>query len=174
MISSIGTVSTPPKTSLWRRPPVGPTGGFTLVEVMLVALLLVLLTTLAAPRFRGAFDDLGRQETVEEIALMMRQARTRARVEGRTYRLQLDLAGGCLWLERELPNSRRGFVPLEDAWGRRRCWPGPLGLEPTLATIVFSASVSGAERRILFRHAERTEYTIVVKAEQIQLQRQPE
>lgn len=136
-----------------------------------MALLVALLTASAAPRFRGAYNDLRRRETVEEVALMLRQAQARARLERVRYRLQVDQAGGCLWLERQVPEARRAFAPVAASWGRRRCWPGSLEMRPMATEVVFSARGSGVERRILFGHEERTEYTIVVKADQIQVQR---
>ena len=73
-------------------------GGFTLMEIILVLVLITVMAALALPNFRGSFGNIILHTSANQIASLMRYAQARAVTrmqtiefvldqEGRTYRL---------------------------------------------------------------------------------------
>ncbi len=69
----------------------GKTGGFTLLEVMLVLFLITLILGLATPFFAGRLPAARLDATAREIAAAMRHARTMARADSERKAFIVDL-----------------------------------------------------------------------------------
>ena len=137
--------------------------GFTLVEVMVVVLLIAILTAMAAPRFRRAFEHLRAREHAEDLAGMMRYAWERARTQGVRCRVRLDGERRRVWVEREIAPRADRFVPVEGPFGRRRCLRGRLSMVPGGDTMTFYADGRTSPSEIRLRDPSGTIYVITVK-----------
>ena len=69
-----------------------PSGGFTLLEVLVVISLLALTLTLVAPRLASVLPGVQARGAVQDIAAAMRSARERALTENRVVDVSVDAA----------------------------------------------------------------------------------
>ncbi len=72
----------------------GKTGGFTLVELMVVLVIVGLLLTLAPVAFQSAVPSLQVKSAAQELAAVMRATRSRAIKENREHVVQVDVESG--------------------------------------------------------------------------------
>lgn len=72
-------------------------GGFTLVELLVVLLLVAILTTLAAPMARRALPGFELDATTETLVDALRLVRSTAIREGRDTWLTVDVGEGTYW-----------------------------------------------------------------------------
>lgn len=73
-----------------RPPPTGP-GGFTLIELTLVILVIGIVSAMVLPRFGGLLDRQQMRRTVNVVRGMVRQLHAKAALTKRVYRLTFDL-----------------------------------------------------------------------------------
>ena len=71
----------------------GKPGGFTLVELMVVLVIVGLLLTLAPVAFQSAVPSLQVKSAAQELAAVMRATRSRAIKENREHVVQVDVEG---------------------------------------------------------------------------------
>ena len=75
--------------------------AFTLIELLLVSVVLALITGLAVPNIKPAYDHLQLQRTVEDLADTMRYAQSRAVASNSSVRLEFDEKLSSFWLTQE-------------------------------------------------------------------------
>lgn len=73
--------------------------GFTLLELIFVAAILIFIATLAIPQFRRSFNFLGLQNFVSDVASFARYAQAKAIMEGKVTRLAFDIDNKYLRIE---------------------------------------------------------------------------
>lgn len=73
--------------------------AFSLVEIVLVVVLVVLIAGLAVPNYRRTFSRLAFTETVQDIAYLMRFAQSRAIVRNTTVRMVFSDDRLDYWIE---------------------------------------------------------------------------
>ena len=74
-----------------------PDGGFTLIELVLVLLLLTIIVGTAIPSVKGFLGWSRSRDTIAQIVAMSQYARSKAAAEAKTYKLGAD--GTTCWLE---------------------------------------------------------------------------
>jgi len=96
----------------------GGSGGFTLVELILVMLVVFTLATVVAPRFTDFFPSFQVRKSGEHLMAWAGKARADAAITGARQRLALDLTNRKFWLEVEArPLKEPGkFTALSGAW----------------------------------------------------------
>lgn len=67
--------------------------GFTLLEILLVAVIVAILIAIATPQFRKTLTSIQLANTTQDIAQFMRFLRVKASTEKKVYQLKFDLAG---------------------------------------------------------------------------------
>src|SRR6185295_259193 len=102
-----------------RKSEVRRRGGFTLVELILVMIVIFTLATVVAPRFSDFFPSLQVRTSTEHLFAWARKARADAAVTGVRQRLVLDSSKRTYWIEYEArPIKDPGkFTMLSGAWG---------------------------------------------------------
>ncbi len=79
--------------------PAGPVrGGFTLLELIMVLLILAIAVALVAPSMGNFARSHQSLETADQLVTLTRFAHTQAASEGTIYRLNLDLRARRFWL----------------------------------------------------------------------------
>lgn len=111
-------------------------GGFTLVELILVMIVVLTLATVVAPRFSDFFPNLQVRKSTDHLMAWARKARADAALTGARQRLLLDVPNRKFWIEYEArPIKEPGkFVKLSGAW-----------TVETLPEAVIFETVEGAE-----------------------------
>ena len=90
-------------------------GGFTLLELVLVMLIVCTLLAIAAPSLRGFFASRETKDAAAQIIALTNLAQTQAISQGRVYRLNLDLEEGTYWLTVQ---EEGVFCALNNEFGR--------------------------------------------------------
>lgn len=118
--------------------------GFTLIELMLVAVILVVAAAVAVPNFVKTAGRLELRRAAEDVAYTIRYGQLRAMTKGHTLRLNIDARGYWLEEDRTSPtddssvNSGPVYERIRDQWGRRTDFPTEISLAQTGQPIIFS------------------------------------
>lgn len=90
--------------------------GFTLIELIIVASIIVVLVAMSTPRFRNTFRDLRLKDTAYNISKLIKYGQERAIIEERKYKLifNFDKRFYCLFVETEEGEGARRQLPPED------------------------------------------------------------
>src|SRR5262245_29762181 len=92
--------------------------AFTLIELMVVIVLLVILTAMILPEMRGTFEDAVLRSTARKLVSAMNLAHSRAVTLQQLHRLVLDRTGGRFVVERAAHDGEgRRYVSLSDVPG---------------------------------------------------------
>lgn len=92
--------------------------AFTLVEVCMVIVILLLMTTIAASRF-GATDHLRQNSDLRHFVNTWEMVQQTAYGKGDSYRFVLDLERNVYYVKRELPVQQNGARKVDYAKGLR-------------------------------------------------------
>jgi type II secretion system protein H len=122
-------------------------GGFTLLELVLVLVLVGLVMGLAAPSLRGFLAGRKSANAAAQVIALAQYARTQAVGEGLTYRLNVDETAHAYWLTVQKDAE---FQALGTEFGRRFALPD--GVEASWLT-----TTAGAQEHLDFFPDGRTE-----------------
>jgi prepilin-type N-terminal cleavage/methylation domain-containing protein len=81
-----------------RRRPTRGRGGFTLLELVLVMVVLCVIMAIAVPQLRGFLTASGSRDSATQIVALAQYARSKSASEAVVYRLSFDAAAGEYWL----------------------------------------------------------------------------
>jgi len=96
------------------RGPAGRIGGFTLLELIAVMLIITIALGIAAPSLRSFAEGQRASNTARKMMALMQQARNRAMNEGRIYLFNYDPEQGLYWLTVQDGSE---FIALHDDFG---------------------------------------------------------
>lgn len=111
-------------------------GGFTLIELILVMMLICTVLGMAAPSLRGFFQSHQATDAAGQIVALAQYARTQAASEGRTYRLNFDTQGGQYWLTAQ---DGASFAVLGREFGRTFALPEGVTFESVTTVVTTDA-----------------------------------
>jgi len=94
-------------------------GGFTLLELVLVMIVLFIMAGVVVPRLSDFFPAFQVRKTADRILAWARKARSEAALTGARHRLVFDTEGRRYWIEYEARPLKEPFVfqPLGGSWG---------------------------------------------------------
>lgn len=110
--------------------PLGPAagrGGFTLLELLLVTVVLVAIIAISAPNFSPAFRLMALKQTAHDLAYLMRYAQSRAVTYNTTVRLEFAADYSAYWLTQK---ARKDLGPQSAGPAPEGSDPGSLGDAP--------------------------------------------
>lgn len=117
--------------------------GFTLMELLLVAGIMVIAAAIAVPNFAKTAARLELKHAADDMANAIRYGQLRAVMKGKPQRLNMDERG--YWLEEDRSGESRVsisarplFERIKEASGRRRNFPSGIKLTQDDEPIVFS------------------------------------
>jgi len=76
----------------------GKSSGFTLVELVLVAVVIAIMVGMVAPSFRGFVSGRRSADTADQLVTLTRWAHAQAISEGTIYRLNIDPQAHTYWV----------------------------------------------------------------------------
>lgn len=128
----------------------GRRGGFTLIELILVMIVVFTLATVVAPRFSDFFPSFQVRKSTDQLMAWARKARADAALTGTRQRLYLDATNREYWIEVESrPIKEPGkFVKLSGAWNPETL---PQAVVFETVEIKEAETESGAVKYIEFR-----------------------
>jgi Tfp pilus assembly protein FimT len=110
--------------------------GFTIIEVALVSVIILIVITLSMPIFRRTYEDLRISSSAKDIAQMINFARERAVFERINYRFIIDDTANTYQVLAQY-EERGEFTPLKDRWGRINKVPEDINIKVDIKSIDF-------------------------------------
>lgn len=104
----------------------GRKGGFTLLELILVMVILSTVLAMAAPSLRGFFSSRKTHDTAAQILALTQFARSQAISEGIIYRLNFDTQERTYWLTAQQLGA---FEKLKTEFGQVFTLPNDIVME---------------------------------------------
>lgn len=115
--------------------------GFTLLEVLLVTLILVVITGVTVPNFSPVWKNLLLKQAVQDLAYHIRYAQSRSVTHNLRHRIQIESDGFEYWLAREESADEEGketeWVRLEGRYGRTQRFAEEFDVETRFDWIEF-------------------------------------
>ena len=108
-------------------------GGFTLLELILVMVLISVLLGIAAPSLRGFHGARRSADAAAQVLCLANYARSQSIAQGAVYRLNIDVDERVYWLTTQAGGA---FVELSNEFGRRFALPDNM-------TVTIKMPVSG-------------------------------
>lgn len=109
-----------------QRPSRSPSGGFSLLELILVMLIIAVVLAIAAPTLRGFASSRQVRDAAASLVVLTQWARMKAVSEARRYRLNIDIEEGEYWLEAQ---EGANFKELGVDFGQRFEFPVGITVE---------------------------------------------
>ena len=92
-------------------------GGFTLMELIVVVIILAMMTAGVTPMFRDSLRSLKRHRVVDEFVAVMQHAHERAILDGVPYRFYVNEDDDTYWVTRFEKRNEKGedvYEPFEN------------------------------------------------------------
>ncbi|MBL7156753.1 MAG: prepilin-type N-terminal cleavage/methylation domain-containing protein [Candidatus Omnitrophica bacterium] len=131
--------------------------GFTLIELILVALLISILISLSTPLFRRTFSDIQLKNTAFNMARMINYMREIAIIERANYKLNLDHKKGTYWIMKlDSFGEKPVYKRIGGRYGRTFSLPEGLRFGDKVKKIVFypDGRSNEAEIKIVDKNGE--------------------
>ena len=140
--------------------------GFTFVELLIVTLIIVVLSSLAVPRFRTSFERFKLKTIGKQFVEMAKASHELSVLEEKIYRIVIVREPLSFGMEVESPD-KESFEPVSGGAGRVRKLPQDFRMEFDDASIYFyeDGSVTGSE--VVFSNGlgDRKRYKISVNGQ---------
>ncbi|GEM_PF-6191317 len=142
-----------------RTTPRNDTRGFTLIELMLVAVILSIVIGLASPRFKNTFSEIELKNAAFNLYKLMHFAREKAILQKKSFKVTLNFDGSTYrlleWKDKDLGETpdaaESAFFPVPGRFGRTQRLPSSLKLDGDSEEVACHAdgNCSPAKLRVL-------------------------
>ena len=111
--------------------------GFTLLEVIVVLMIVMIMTAAVIPMYQGSLTWARRDRVTRDLLARMKYAQERAIVEVTEYRFYLDRDNGSYWIMRDAgkKDGKVVFEEVKDAGATRDRLPESLEFDKPKATL---------------------------------------
>lgn len=140
-------------------------GGFTLIELVLVILLVSIITALSTPLFRRTFSDLTIKNASFDMSKMINYTQEMAIIDRVTYKLNLSFEKKSYWITKET-SSEKGTIykRIKGRFGKAFFLPRGYSLKSGKKELMFYPDGRSDEAKIRIRDEKsRNERIIEVK-----------
>ena len=137
--------------------------GFTFVEILIVVLIILLITSMAVPLFSRSFSRIQFQNTTENFVALCEYARASAVLKGQTLWICIDASKNTYWLAKYY-NTESGIVfsPFHGKYGHPQKVPENISITTTEDKIPFQPDGESVEAEIVFRNSNNNLTTIEI------------
>lgn len=104
-------------------------GGFTLVEMLLVVVLLGVIAGLTVPSFKKSFSGIELKNQTQDLVYLMRYAQSRSVTKRINVRLNLDMNGRKYFLTESDEENPQNYSPVKGRMGEPQALSSKLQLE---------------------------------------------
>jgi len=138
--------------------------GFTLIELAIVTVIVLVLVAISTPSFRATFASLELDNTAQDLAKVMIYAQEMSVIDKVNYKICLEPGSHIYWLAKQSPYSGKGkvFDRFAGRFGRTFAVPERIGLRANTAEIVFYPDGHSDEQRIEMNNSLGEKRTITV------------
>lgn len=138
--------------------------GFTLLELMLVAVIILCLVALSTPLFKRTYEELKLTSSAREINAILNFCREKTIFERRPHEFRIDADKGSYRIFTESENEKeKELKPLSGRWGRTFTIPKGISLETEAEEISFSPGGSATPAVIYLSNSEGKNRTIEIE-----------
>jgi prepilin-type N-terminal cleavage/methylation domain-containing protein len=138
--------------------------GFTLLELMLVAIIVSALVLISSPLFKRTYEELRLTSLSKEIVQMFELCRERAIFERRPYKFKFGRDKRSYRILAEDEEDAK-FKPLESRWGRAFKIPDGITVKTEKEEIIFLADGKATDLRIYLTNRENKTCTVSIESE---------
>jgi prepilin-type N-terminal cleavage/methylation domain-containing protein len=163
-------MSTPPRAKFASTRRLDPRhcGGFTLIELVLVMLLLCIILGMAVPQLRGFMSGSAARDSATQVIALAQYARAKAAADSVNYRLTFDPQNGEYWLSAGSADGTGEFTRLSNDFGQT--FKLPEGMKVSLEQVptgttsrgVTNARSTGSSNDIEF-HPDGTSDAVLIR-----------
>ncbi len=137
--------------------------GFTLLELVLVTLLIMILVGLSTPLFKKKLSDLTLTTTATKMQMMLTFAQESAVLTGKNMKMHIDIAQRCYQLfGMDAAATPPAYAAIGGRFGRSVAIPAGLDIAASRSDVVFYPDGHSDDATITVRTAAGDEYTIRV------------
>lgn len=158
MILSIGRRPNRPECSLHHP----KSAGYTLIELILLAIIIMILVAISTPRFRRTFSDLELSDAAFNLAKLISFAQEKAVVEGVCYKLILQKDKSKYFLTRQDHKTPDKYIRIKEKAGRLFALPSGIKLKTDKKEIIFYPD-GHSDRAVITFLGKRKNLTLNVK-----------
>lgn len=141
----------------------GKDAGFTFIELILVAVIILALLGMAVPLFRGVFTGVRLQDSCQYLTQLMRWTQTKSIAERRIYRINFDFEKGTFWLTAQDSADNKKFSRIEGRWAKVHRLPEGITAEGEDAVIAFYPDGTTDKKSIRLSDKRGDGFTITAK-----------
>ena len=136
-------------------------GGFTLLELLVVMLIVMVLAGIAIPQYRRTFRNLQLQVFASDVATLLTYANRRAVARGEVLRVHFDVAGRRYWLVSAQDASPEAkFERVSGKFGRVSSVPGSISVSSGTPDVTFYPDGRADRFEILISEDGRPGYRV--------------
>jgi len=125
----------------------GNSFGYTLIELILAALIIAILIGVAMPLFRRQFSDLELRNSSYNIAKLISLAQRKAIGEGRYFKINFDFENKRYWLT--AGDDLKNFERLKTKYGKRYSVPSWITIRASQRSFTFFPNGSSDKIEII-------------------------
>jgi len=133
--------------------------GFTLLEIMLVAIILGVLITLSVPNFKNTYSTLEFDNTTKNIFQLMKYAQEKAILQKCYYKFVFSERK--YWIEKGI--SLEKFHRPSDKTGKIQIIPDKININPDDFSLIFAPDGNIEEQEIIISKDNELKYKITTK-----------
>ncbi|MFH1246100.1 MAG: hypothetical protein V1662_06430 [Candidatus Omnitrophota bacterium] len=137
--------------------------GFTFIELILVAVVILVLLGMGTPLFRGAFTGVQLQDSCQRLVQLMRWTQAKSITERRVYRVNFDFEKGAFWLTAQDSQDNKKFSRITGRWAKTNKLPEGITVEGEDAILTFYPDGTADKESIRLCDQQGNGFTITAK-----------
>lgn len=138
------------------------TFGFTLIELTLVTLIIMVIIGLAAPQFKNSLVSIETNNTVYNLVKLINYAQEMAVIEKLDYKMNIDESEGAYFLTRRKPSGEEDeYIKVKGRYGRIYRLPNRLSIECPDEAVIFYPDGTCTVKDIIIKGRTEEERNVI-------------
>jgi len=137
--------------------------GFTFIELILVAALILVLVGISVPLFRRSFSGIQAKDASQNVVQLMRYAQAKAIAERKLCRVNFDFIERAFWLSVQDETSPQEFKRLKGKWGLTFKAPEGISIEGEASFVAFYPDGTSDKAKIKISDNKAATFTIITR-----------